>query len=682
MTLVLPGSRFPAPGSIVLFPMEPPTPARPQSPSAGSPSFTPSSDLGAELIPLLDAISDACMLLDAGGRVRFANARVAQVLGVEIDEVVDADAWELLTDEMREPLRRAHARVLESGVPALERVRTWSGRRLYARLAPLAGDVVVLFVNPAQRDHALVFDNIHDGVLVMDPDSRIVDWNPAAERIYGYSRAEALGRTPAFFHHPSVGDRLEKEIREALLDTGRWAGALPFRTKLGRDGVADVIVVEQRDEAGALLGFVGVNRDATERVRAESALRASEEQLRQAQKMEAVGRLAGGVAHDFNNILTVVTSYAELLRATLAEDDARRRDVDEVLKATSRAVTLTRQLLAFGRRQRVRPTLLDPSGVVSDMSTMLRQLVGERVELALTVPIGHGWVRCDQGQLEQVVMNLAVNARDAMPDGGVLAVEVAPETLTAEDIVRRTTSPTDGGEEAVSPEAPGDYVVVRVSDTGAGMSPEVRRRIFEPFFTTKGTGRGTGLGLATVYAIVTQSGGHLRVRSAPGEGTTIEAYLPRAVPQEGELEREGKTSSGDESVRGGTETILVVEDESAVRLSVRRILERAGYAVLEARHGGDALRLWRERKGEVALVLSDVMMPEMGGLELAAALRAEAAKVRILFMSGYTGAADPTDPASPLASVAGPLLQKPFESAQLLREVRRQLDSAEQNAKR
>jgi two-component system, cell cycle sensor histidine kinase and response regulator CckA len=641
-----------------------------QSPSVYDPDRSTDPPLAplAQVADLLGAVSDACLILDGAGRIVYANERAATLAQCPREHLLEQSAWAVLPASVVEPLRCAHERVTDRGGVVAESIRLESGSVFDARVTALGSLVAMVLIEDGAQDQAVVFDNIHDAVLIMDENTRIVDWNPAAEQIFGYSRAEALGRSPEFFHDPALEGRLEQEIVDVLRRDGRWSGQVPYRRKDGVDGVADVLIVEHRDASGALRGYIGVNRDATDRVRSEVAARASEDQLRHAQKMEAVGRLAGGVAHDFNNILTVITSYAEILRGEFAEGDPRRRDVDEVLKATTRAVGLTRQLLTVGRRQRIKPSLVDPAAVVTDLAAVLRQIAGQRVEIALQASSNEWLVRVDQAQFEQVIVNLASNAREAMHAGGVLGIHVARAIITDGDLERRALRAAHEGEESMSPERPGEYVVLSVSDTGAGMSRETRRRIFEPFFTTKAVGRGAGLGLATVYAVATHAGGHVRVRSAPGEGTTIEVYLPRALPDRASGERVSRAVSV--VVEGGTETILIVEDEMSVRLSVRRILERVGYQVLEARHGTDALKLWRERRAEIALVLSDVIMPEMGGLELATALRREDPTVRILFMSGYTGT---TEDGHPIAT-ATPLLQKPFDGSELLQAVREQLD--------
>jgi signal transduction histidine kinase/ActR/RegA family two-component response regulator len=432
-----------------------------------------------------------------------------------------------------------------------------------------------------------------------------------------------------------------------------------YRIVRGDGAIRDVVVeqVRLRTPDGATEGFIGIIDDVTER-------RALEDHLRQSQKLEAVGRLAGGVAHDFNNLLTVIGNYGEFLKRELEPGTTGRADLEELLNATRRAAALTSQLLTFGRKQVSVPKLLDPNCVIRGVEEMLRRLIGEHIALVTDLDPDVGQVLVDPGQLEQVLVNLAVNARDAMPSGGLLTIETATIRLASGDVLPQTAD----GAVAALVGTPGNHVVLRVTDTGVGMDEATQRRVFEPFFTTKPQGRGTGLGLATIYGIVAQAGGSLRLRSAPGHGTTVEVYLPRHDA----LEPAGPVNECDPTaplVMSGRETVLVAEDEAAVRASVRRILERAGYTVIEARHGADALLLWRERRDEIALVLTDLVMPEMRGSELAASVRAQAPDAKILYMSGYA-----SESAGSTVSPGEMLVEKPFDAETLLRAVRASLD--------
>jgi CheY-like chemotaxis protein len=368
-----------------------------------------------------------------------------------------------------------------------------------------------------------------------------------------------------------------------------------------------------------------------------------------------VGQLAGGVAHDFNNLLTVITGYGESLLADL-EGEAQEA-AKEVCLAAERASSLTRQLLAFSRRQFLQPRTLDLNGVVRELEGMLRRVIGEDVECELSLDSSLGSVMADAGQIQQIVLNLAVNARDAMPQGGSLKVETYEV-----DSFPEYAGVAFGSD-------PVRYVCLSVSDDGCGMDPETRARIFEPFFTTKDAGRGTGLGLSTVYGIVKQSDGEIRVRSSLGHGTTVEIYLPRV---EGPEELAAISSAGMDAQQRGFETILLVEDEELVRRMIRRVLERYGYRILEAREGAEALAMAQQHQGDLDLVLTDVVMPRMGGIELAVRLREERPEIRVVLMSGYAHRAGWT--AADLPAGAG-FLEKPFGPGEVTRRVREALDA-------
>jgi two-component system, cell cycle sensor histidine kinase and response regulator CckA len=394
-----------------------------------------------------------------------------------------------------------------------------------------------------------------------------------------------------------------------------------------------------------------------ERKRAEEALRQSEERLRQAQKMEAVGRLAGGVAHDFNNLLTVITSYSDLLLEDLGSDDPKRDDVEQIRKAADGAAALTRQLLAFSRQQVLQPKALDLKTTVVGTEKLLKRLIGEDVQLTTFLAPDLGVVKADPGQIEQIIINLAVNARDAMPTGGRLTIEAANVDMD-EAYVR-----------GHAPARPGRYVMLALSDTGTGMDEQTKARIFEPFFTTKEPGKGTGLGLATVYGIVKQSGGFIWVYSEPGRGTSFKVYLPRV---EEPAEPAAAPAATVEPLRG-TETVLVVEDAASVRMVTRQVLERYGYAVLEAPNGDTALRLAAKHHGQIHLLLTDVVMPGLSGRQLAQQLAQLRPDMKVLYASGY---ADQAIVHHGILEAGIAYLQKPFTPETLGRRVRQVLDSS------
>jgi signal transduction histidine kinase len=408
-------------------------------------------------------------------------------------------------------------------------------------------------------------------------------------------------------------------------------------------------------QAGEVAGYRGTDRDVTERVQAEHLREQLEEKLRQAQKLKAIGRLAGGIAHDFNNLLTAITGYSELMLARLSADDPRRAEVQEIAAAAERAASLIRRLQAFARKQVRKPELLDLNAVVLETDALLRSLVGEAVELLIAVGRETGRVRADKSQLEQIIVNLAANARDAMPDGGRLSIETGGVDLDAQEASARGL-------------APGRYVLLVVADTGIGIDAETRPRLFEPFFTTKELGEGAGLGLAAVHGIVAQTAGHVEVESERGHGTTFRIYLPRAA-EEAEEKDGGEARAG-----GGSETILLVEDEEVVRGLSRRVLAASGYAVLEAGTGEKALELAARYEGAIDLVLTDVVMPGMRGPELASRLGSARPGVRVLLTSGYMG--EDVVPSGPEKEGAA-FLEKPFTPQALLRKVREVLDRDE-----
>ncbi len=393
-----------------------------------------------------------------------------------------------------------------------------------------------------------------------------------------------------------------------------------------------------------------------ERKRAEEALRQSEEQLRQSQKMEAVGRLAGGIAHDFNNLLMIIMGYSELLLSELDQDHQMRGKVEETQKAAERAVSLVRQLLAFSRKQVLDPKVVDLNAVVGNLEKMLRRLIGEDIELIARMDASLGQVKADPGQLEQVLMNLVVNARDAMPQGGKLTIETA-NVEPAEALARQ-----------LAPAQPGPYVKLVVRDTGCGMDAQTQAHIFEPFFTTKEEGKGTGLGLSTVYGIVKQSGGGIHLQSAPGRGTAFTIYLPRID----EVTTAGEARKAADRPPHGTETVLLVEDEAGVRTLVRDGLRRYGYVVLEARNGVEAFLISNQHQGPLHILVTDVVMPGMSGREVAHQLVSLHPDMKVLYISGYI---DDVGMCTGASEARTGFLQKPFTPEALARKVRDVLDS-------
>ncbi|HEX6588124.1 MAG TPA: two-component regulator propeller domain-containing protein [Longimicrobiales bacterium] len=488
-----------------------------------------------------------------------------------------------------------------------------------------------------------LFESATDAVFATDLDGRVTAFNRTAEEMTGLRRGDVLGR--------DVRELVPADLRAAL----EWPPAhderdAPFELRTRDDRSLRVeLATRALVENGTPVGVLAVCRDMREREQLEG-------QLRQSQKMEAVGKLAGGVAHDFNNLLTVIQGNGELLMSEFEKDDPRRNDVAQIVEASHRASALTRQLLAFSRKQVDQPRVFELGALVAGLEPMLRRLLGEQVAIIAIPPERPAHVRADPAQMEQVVINLAVNARDAMPGGGTLTIETTTVELD------------DRAQWAGGPPA-GRYALLVVADTGQGMDAATQARIFEPFFTTKEQGRGTGLGLSTVYGIVDSARGHIRVVSEPGAGTTFRVYLPLAAA----ASDDDTLTDGPETVPGGDETILLVEDEDAVRALTARVLRRLGYTVVEARHGRDALARAEAHARPIDLLVTDVVLPEMSGGRVAEMLRTRQPELRVLFMSGYT---DDELVRDGVDQPGVAFLQKPFSAAQLARAVRAMLATA------
>jgi len=496
-----------------------------------------------------------------------------------------------------------------------------------------------------------IIDAALDAVITMDGDGVVLSWSPQAERVFGWPASEAVGgKLSTTIIPPRYREAHERGLAH-FLGTGEGP-VLNQRieiTGLRRDGreIPVELTITPVRLGGAWL-FSAFLRDISER-------KLLEAQLRQAQKMEAVGRLAGGIAHDFNNLLTAIIGYTDLALADLREGDPMRQDMEEILRAAHRAAGLTRQLLAFSRQQVLAPRVLDLNEVVQTVDKMLGRLVGEDIELQSVLAPGLGHIKADPGQLEQVIVNLAVNARDAMPTGGKLTIETADVEMAETRGRDLTTVPA------------GRYVMLAITDSGTGMDEDTKARIFEPFFTTKEQGKGTGLGLATVYGIVKQSGGFIWVYSEPGHGTTFKIYLPRVEGAADAL----APPVGTAAVPRGTETVLIVEDEEAVRALAKTALARKGYRVLEAANGGEALLLCESERAPIHLLVTDVVMPGLGGADLAQRLAPLRSEMKVLFISGYTDrAAARHGTMQPGAAY----LEKPFSLDALARKVREVLD--------
>lgn len=502
----------------------------------------------------------------------------------------------------------------------------------------------------SEERYRKLFHSIAEPLFVYDRETLgFLAVNDMAVNEYGYSREEFLSMMIADIRLPGDVGSLWKE--DAGTDGKvQMCGVSRHRKKNGE--IIEVEMSTYELEFSGRPACLVQARNVTEQ-------RKLEEHVRQGQKMEAVGRLAGGVAHDFNNLLTVINGYSDLLRERLAADDPTRELLSEIHKAGERAGTLTRQLLAFSRQQVIEPKLLNLNSVVSDTEKLLRRLIGEDILLVTKLSPKLGRVKADPGQIEQVLMNLAVNARDAMPQGGNLTIETQMMHLDEHYC------------KGVADLSPGEYVMLAVSDSGCGMDQEVLARIFEPFFTTKNVGEGTGLGLATVHGIIKQSSGHIAVYSESGYGTTFKIFLPQASGPASGAQSDSKSMEMPE----GTETLLLVEDEDAVRVLASHILRTCGYRVLEATNGRDALRLSESEAGTIHLLISDVVMPYLGGRALAEQIAAARPGCRVMFLSGYT---DDAIVRHGVLEAEFAFLQKPFTASSLAQKVRSVLDASRQ----
>ncbi|WP_168219497.1 PAS domain S-box protein [Limnoglobus roseus] len=624
------------------------------------------------LVATLRSMADGIVTTDPQGRITYLNPQAETLSGWTLDEARDRrfeDVINILDERTRQPI----------ALPAMEditgkRVRslgehmtlvTRSGRELPIAdsIAPVRGDAgeqlgCVLVFHDATKERAAlreatnlaaIIASSQDGISVFAADGTVTAWNPAAERIYGYRADEMIGR-PVFVAAPPGEEATMRALHSRMVASGTNTSFEAFRRR--KDGSLvelSVALFPIRNAAGDATGYGAIFRDITQ-------LRQLQQQFRQAQKMESIGLLAGGVVHDFNNLLTVIGGYSNLLIEDLPQNDHTRETVQEIRAAGERAANLTRQLLAFSRRQVLAPVVLALNDIVGQSMRMFQRLIGADIAIRFDADPALKRVKADLGQVEQALMNLIVNARDAMLGGGQLAIATRNETVTH-------SANGNGGDLR-----PGEYVRLSVSDTGCGIPADVQARIFEPFFTTKGVERGTGLGLAMVYGFVTQSGGQIAVTSTVGGGTTFDIMLPAL---DDEVSRPAVEAEAAPAGRC-TETLLVVEDDLSVRQFVCTALRGQGYTILEAGDGTEALRVAEEHAGSIALLMTDVVMPEMGGRQLAEAMRTVRPGIKILFVSGYLD-----DAIARLEGVssADNFLHKPFSPLVLARKIRHVLDA-------
>jgi len=638
-------------------------------PKAASRTGTPASGQASLLSSrpfrqLIDTAPDAMVIVDGSGTIVVVNSQTVKLFGYEPEELIGRPVEVLVPERFQKihatrhvagyvAKKSPHARAIGDGQGLFGRRRDGSEFPAQISLTPLHTDEGVLIssfirdltpLTESESRYRTLFDDVPLGLFRSTPEGGLLEANPECLKILGFSSLQEFHATRAHDLYVDPQDR-ERYLEVAL----RHGAVRGFATMLKRrDGSALPAELSARaitDSQGRLIRIDGSVADVTER-------RSLQAQLIQAQKMEAVGHLAGGIAHDFNNLLSAITVFGELAAAEFPAGDKRREDLDNIQDAVQHATTLTRQLLAFSRQQTLKPVVLSPNAVVTDLLKILHRLIGEDVEMVTELDPAARLVRADASQLEQVLMNLVVNARDAMPRGGRLHIATAPARIARDH--------------AAGDVPPGDYVAITVADTGTGMNPEVRARVFEPFFTTKGD-KGTGLGLATVYGVVKQSGGHVTVASEPGRGATFTIYLPEVSGMTGEH----AVGSATEAL-GGTETVLLAEDDAAVRLAVSSVLSRLGYTVLTERSAEDAVARAAAHEGPIHLVISDVVMPGMDGPGLIAELKRVRPDVRALLTSGYAGDAISLHR---VMESGIPFLEKPFTAVRLSQRVREVLDA-------
>ncbi|HEY3444806.1 MAG TPA: PAS domain S-box protein [Myxococcales bacterium] len=615
---------------------------------------------------------------DLEGRCLFANRRTFEMHGYEPQEFLALRLEELDAPEDAQHFGERQRAVEERGEALFEvRHRRKDGttiplevlaKRVEWQGAPALLGVATDIAQRKRAEAALeegearyrsVVDNIGEGLGLVDREERFLYANRAADEIFGVPVGALVGRSLHDFVDPGTFERMQ-ELTRSRPANERTSYPFDLKRPDGSVRTLTVTTTTQYDGQGRAVGSYGIFRDVTERTRAEEERGRLESQLQQAQKMESVGRLAGGVAHDFNNMLGVILAHADVALTEVDPAGQVHNDLEEIRKAALRSASLTRQLLAFARRQTVSPRVLDLNQTIGDMLKMLQRLIGEDIRLQWA-PGAELWpVKVDPSQIDQILANLCVNSRDAIAGVGQLTIETG-------------NCSCDEAQRAAHPGlTPGDYVRLAVSDDGCGMDPQTLAHLFEPFFTTKGVGKGTGLGLATVYGIVKQNHGFIDARSEPGRGTTFSVHLPRHA---GDARKAAAGGAAGEAVQRGHETILLVEDEPAILYAVKKMLERQGYVVLEAGGAAEALRAARGHDGEIDLLMTDVVMPDMNGRELARKLLPMRPELKLLFMSGYT--ADVIAPHGVLDEGVH-FIQKPFTVSDLAAKVRSALGHHEE----
>ena len=619
---------------------------------------------------ILENIEDGYYEVDIAGNFTFLNDSFCRIYGYPREELIGMNDRQYTDQENAKKLFQTFNRVYRTGESAKgadwEIIRKDGMKRNIEASASLIKDssgnrigfrgLVHDITERKQAEEQLrkLFRAVEQSpatVMITGTDANIEYVNPKFTQLTGYTLEEVIGKNPRILKSGETPPEEYKLLWETITSGREWRGEFHDKKKNGDLYWESASISCIKNPEGVITHFVAVKEDITERKRAEEERAALQDQLRQSQKMEAIGRLAGGIAHDFNNLLTVIKGYSQLSLNETKENDSLRENIEEIKKASDRAGDLTRQLLAFSRRQIMEVKVLDLNALLQNLDKMLRRIIGEDIELVTSLGENLGTVKADPGQIEQVVMNLAVNAKDAMSKGGKLIVETANVELD-DSYARAHVAVT-----------PGPYVMIAVSDTGTGMPPEVRDRVFEPFFTTKGKGKGTGLGLSTVYGIVKQSGGNIWVYSELGQGTTLKIYLPRVDEPAEKL----KAQVVGEELHRGSETVLIVEDDKEVRKLAVRILKRQGYTVLDGSYGAEAFNVCRQHKGPIHLLLTDVVMPGMDGRALSESLSQLHPEMKVLYMSGYT---DDAIIRHGVMEKGMNYIQKPFTVSGLINKVR------------
>ncbi len=630
---------------------------------------------------LVDALPGSIYIKDRQSRFVLGNAEVARFMGARCPEdlVGKTDRDFYPEDEARGYFKREQEMMKKGGsiieheeyrLDSLKRARWLSTTKMCLRNRE--GAVIGLvgcgkdITQRKEAEDALaheryltnaLMDTIPDFIYFKDRKSRYIRVNKAASKRFG-------AINPSIVVGKTADDFYSKEYAQSALadEQAIMEGDKPVIGRVEKEVFADgrerwvsTTKMPLKNKQGAVIGTYRVSRDITEYIEAEEALKSSEEQLLQAQKIEAVGRLAGGVAHDFNNILTAIIGYSDYLLMKPSLDNSHMSYIEQIKIAAERAASLTDQLLSFSRKQILRPEVINPNTLIADLEKMLSRLIGEDIRVRLVLSGDTGFIRADPGQIEQVIVNLAVNSRDAMPVGGTLTIKTA-------------TADFDEDDEEKNPEmGAGSYVMIRMEDTGCGMDGETMEHIFEPFFTTKDVGKGTGLGLSTVYGIIKQSGGYIYAESTIGRGTSFTIYLPRIEPEE----KGSVLSTAEDSSVFGSETVLLVEDEAAVRNMIGTVLREYGYRVFEAENGNEALRIYDKEKKTIDLIITDVVMPGMSGREVIQKIERGRSGVRVLYISGYS---DDSVVRHGIQEDGVHFLQKPFTPSELSSKVRQILD--------